>query len=191
MAPPRRPQDEECPAPGDVAPTRCARVRRAWRANRARLTASALVVLACAVLLPREREAFQAAIAATANLFASWQFAATLLPGGEPLISRYTRFDYGHLPPDLGAYTRALTVLWAALLAGFAAAQGAVLASGGGHLSASAILAAEILACGAVFLGEHFVRNALFPHHRPITLRRTVRAVRLAHHAAARDGAPG
>ena len=188
MAPPRRPQDEECPAPGDVAPTRRARVRRAWRANRARLTASALVVLACAVLLPREREAFQAAIAATANLFASWQFAATLLPGGEPLISRYTRFDYGHLPPDLCAYTRALTVLWAALLAGFAAAQGAVLASGG-HLSASAILAAEILACVALFLGEHFVRNARFPHHRPITLRRTVRAVLLAH--AARDGAPG
>ncbi|WP_343893814.1 hypothetical protein [Craurococcus roseus] len=147
------------------------------------------MVLACAVLLPREREAFQAALAATANLFASWQFAATLLPGGEPLISRYTRFDYGHLPPDLGAYTRALTVLWAALLAGFAAAQGAVLA--GAHLSASAILAAEILACGAVFLGEHFVRNARFPHHRPISLRRTVRAVRLAHNPAARDGAPG
>lgn len=190
MAPPRHPQTGECPAPGDGAPAWHARARRAWRANRTRLTASALVVLACAIALPREREAFQAAVAATANLFACWRFAATLLPGREPLVTRYTRFDFGHLPPDLGAYTRSLTALWAALLAGFAAAQGAVLASGG-HPSASAVLAAEILACGALFLGEHFVRNARFPHHRPVSLRRTVRAVRLAHHAAARDGAPG
>ena len=84
-------------------------------------------------------------LAPHAGLAASAFLAATLLPGSEPLISRYTRFDYGRLPPDLGAYTRALTVLWAVLLAGFAAAQGAALASGG-HLSASAILAAEKLA---------------------------------------------
>lgn len=183
MAPPRRPQADD-----DAPPPWRARAGRAWRTNRARLAATALVLLACAALLPREREAFQAAVAATANLFASWQFAATLLPGGEPLISRYTRFDFGHLPPDLGGYTRGLTALWAALLAGFAAAQAAALA-GAAHASASGILAAEIAACGALFVGEHFVRNARFPHHGPTTLRRTVRAVRLAH--AARDGAPG
>jgi uncharacterized membrane protein len=184
MAPARHRQAADTPASGNDAPVRRAKVGRAWRANRVRLAASALALLACALLLPREREAFQAAVAATANLVASWQFAATLLPGREPLISRYTRFDFGHLPPDLGAYTRVLTVLWAALLAGFAAAH-AVTALAGAHLSASAILAAEVVACGALFLGEHFVRNALFPHHRPATLRRTVRAVRLAH--AARD----
>ena len=53
---------------------------------------------------------------------------STLLPGREPLISRYTRFDFGHLPPDCAGYTRFLTLLWAALLAGFAAAQAAALA---------------------------------------------------------------
>lgn len=187
MAPPRHEQTAEGSAPGDGAsPHRRAGARHAWRANRARLGASALVVLACALLLPREREAFQAALAASANLFASWRFAATLLPGREPLISRYTRFDFGRLPPDLGAYTRALTLLWAAILAGFAAAQGAALA---GAWPASTVLAVEVGACIALFLGEHFVRNARFPHHRPITLRRTARAVRLAH--AARDGVPG
>lgn len=160
-------------------------VRRAWRANRARLAAWALVLLACALLLPRHREAFQAAPAVLANLFASWQFAATLLPGCEPLISRYTRFDYGHLPPDLGAYTRSLTILWAAVLAGFAAAQAAALS--GRFWSASSVLAIEVATCCALFLGEHAIRGALFPHHGPITLRRTFRAVRLAH--AARDAA--
>jgi uncharacterized membrane protein len=183
MAPPRHeiPADARTPG-GALAPPWRERARRAWRANRARLAASALVLVACALLLPREREAFQAALAVLANLFASFQFATTLPPGREPLISRYTRFDYGHLPPDLAAYTRLLTLLWATLLAAFAAAQAAALA---GYWSASAVLAVEIAACAALFLGEHFVRNLLFPHHRPITLRRTVRAVRLAH--AARD----
>ena len=188
MAPPRRLKTADAPAPGPGAPARRSQILRAWRASRARLTASALVVLACAVLLGREREAIRAAVAATANLFACWQFASTLAPGREPLISRYTRFDFGRQPPDLDDYTRRLTLLWAVLLAGFAAAQAAVLATGA-HAFASAVLAAEIAACAALFLGEHFVRNARFPHHRPVSLRRTLRAVRLAH--AARDGVPG
>jgi len=179
----------DAPAPGDgpVAAAWRGRARRAWRANRVRLAASALVLLACALLLPRGREASQAALAASANLFASWRFAETLLPGREPLISRYTRFDHGRLPPDLGPYTRFLTVLWAALLAGFAAAQAAALS--GRFWPASAVLAVEAAACCAVFLGEHAVRGALFPHHGPITPRRTFRAVRRAH--AARDAAAG
>ncbi len=182
MAPPRHDRG----GPADDA--QGGRLRRAWRANRARLAASVLVLLACALLLPRERETFQAAVAATANLAACHGFAATLMPGREPLISRYTRFDYGHLPPDLAPYTRLLTALWAALLAGFAAAQAVALLAG--HWwSASAVLAVEAAACGALFFGEHLVRGTLFPHHGPVTLRRTVRAVRLAH--TARDAAPG
>ncbi len=162
-------------------------LRRAWRANRRRLAVSAAALAACALLLPRGREPFQAAFAVLANLGACYGFAATLLPGREPLISRYTRFDFGHLPPDCAAYTRGLTVLWAALLAGFAAAQAAALA---GHWRPSAVLAVEAAVGGAVFLGEHLVRGSRFPHHGPATVRRTVRAVRLAH-AAPRDAAAG
>lgn len=161
-------------------------VRLAWRSNRPRLAVSAAVLALCALLLPWEREPFQAAFAALANLLACHAFAATLLPGREPLISRYTRFDFGHLPPDCAGYTRGLTLLWAVLLAGFAAAQVAALA---GHWRPSAVLAAEALAGGALFLGEHLVRGLRFPHHGRATVRRTVRAVRLAH--AARDAAAG
>jgi uncharacterized membrane protein len=155
-------------------------LRRACRANRWRLAASALFAGLCALALPWEPEPFQAALAVFANLGACYGFASTLLPGREPLITRYTRFDFGHLPPDCALYTRRLTVLWAALLAAFAAAQSLVLA---GHWRPSAVLAAEAVLCGAVFLGEHLVRGWRFPHHGRPTLRRTVRAVRLAHTA--------
>ena len=161
--------------------------RRVWRGHRTRLALSACVLAACAVLLPWEREPFQAALAALAHLLASHRFAATLLPGREALISRYTRFDFGHLPPAYGGYTRALTALWAALLAGFAVAQAAAAA---GHLSASRTMAVEIAACAALFLGEHAVRGLLVPQHGPASLRRTIRAVRLAHHAGPDDAAP-
>jgi uncharacterized membrane protein len=183
------------PAPGGgedrgaaaaAAAAAAALLRRGWSANRARLAASASVLALCALLLPWEREPFQAAFGAVANLLACNQFAATLLPGREPLISRYTRFDFGHLPPDCAAYTRNLTLLWAVLLAGFAAAQAVALAGG---WQPSAVLAVEALVCGALFLGEHGVRGLRFPHHGRATVRRTVRAVRLAH--AARDAAAG
>jgi uncharacterized membrane protein len=155
---------------------------RAWRANRTRLAVLALVILLCAALLPWKPEPFQAALAVFANLGACYGFASTLLPGREPLISRYTRFDFGHLPPDCAGYTRRLTLLWAVLLAGFAAAQMAALA---GHWRPSAVLATEAALCGALFLGEHLVRSARFPHHGRATLHRTFRAVRLAHASAA------
>ena len=151
------------------------------RAGRSRLAVSALVLAACALALLWGRERFQAALAVSGNLLSCYQFAATLLPGREPLISRYTRFDFGHLPPDCAGYTRGLTWLWAALLAGFAAAQAAAL---WGWWRPGAVLGAEVAVGGALFLGEHVVRNLRFPHHGPATPRRTVRAVRLAHAAA-------
>jgi uncharacterized membrane protein len=39
-------------------------------------------------------------------------FARTLLPGREPLITRFARFERGRLQPDLVSYTRSLTWLW-------------------------------------------------------------------------------
>ncbi len=165
-----------------MAPPRPAHQRR-------RLAASALVLAAAALALPWGREPFQAALGVSGNLLACYGFAATLLPGRDPLISRYTRFDFGHLPPDCAAYTRGLTLLWAALLAGFAAAQAAALF---GLWRPSMVLGVEVLVGGALFLGEHFVRSRRFPHHGPATVRRTVRAVRLAHAVPPRrDAAAG
>ena len=157
--------------------------RRADR-RRSRFAASVLVLAVSALALPWGREPFHAALGVCGNLLACYHFAATLLPGREPLISRYTRFDFGHLPPDCAGYTRGLTLLWAVLLAGFAAAQAAALS---GLWRPSAVLGVEVLVGGALFLGEHLVRGLRFPHHGPATLRRTLRAVRLAH--APRDAA--
>ncbi len=149
----------------------------------------ALVLAVSALALPWGREPFQAALGVSGNLLACYGFAATLLPGREPLISRYTRCDFGHLPPDCAGYTRGLTVLWAVLLAGFAAAQAAILV---GLWRPSAVLGVEVLVGGALFLGEHGVRSLRFPHHGPATLRRTLRAVRLAHaDLPSRDAAAG
>ena len=156
---------------------------------RRRLAAPALALAVSALALPWGRGPFQSALGVCGNLLACYGFAATLLPGREPLISRYTRFDFGHLPPDCAGYTRGLTLLWAALLAGFAAAQAAALA---GLWRPSGVLGAEAAVGGALFLGEHLVRGRRFPHHGPATPRRTIRAVRLAHAAEPpRDAAPG
>lgn len=114
------------------------------------------------------------------NLAAALRFGVTLLPGREPLITRYGRCDPAGLPDADGAYTRRLTWLWAGLLGGFAAAFGllAILDRPVGWLPA-----AELALCAALFLGEHAVRNRRFPRHGRASPARTLRAVRLAHQA--------
>ena len=124
-----------------------------------------------------------APFAAIGNLLAALRFGVTLLPGREPLISRYSRFDAAGPPPAVGAaYTRRLTALWAALLGGFASlyALAALLA-----WPLLAVAAAQLLLCGGLFLGEHAVRNRRFPEQGRATPLRTLRAIRLSWRAAA------
>lgn len=117
------------------------------------------------------------ALPVLANFAGSWRFAATLRPGREPLITRYTRFDAGGCPAEVAPYSRTLTLLWAWFLGLFAAAHLMVLA---GHGSHALVLAAEVGLGLALFLGEHAVRNRRFPHHGRATPARTLRAVWLA-----------
>jgi uncharacterized membrane protein len=146
-----------------------------------RLILGGAVLALCALLVPRRAAQLQALLPVLANLVVCWQFAATLRPGREPLITRYTRFDMGgRLPPELRGYTRALTALWALFLAGFAAAHALALA---GPLSHWPVLLAEIGLGAALFLGEHTWRNLRYPQHGPATVMRTLRAVRLAREA--------
>jgi uncharacterized membrane protein len=147
-----------------------------------------------------------AVLAALGNLFVSLRFAATLLPGREPLITRYSRFDREHLlrraapaspdaavsaslPPEdgHGVYTRRLTAVWAALLGGFALAYAAAaLAS----WPVAVLSAAEPLACATLFLGEHALRNRVFPGDGRATPLRTLRAIRLSHGLGGRGTVP-
>ncbi|MFT8243685.1 hypothetical protein [Roseomonas sp. BN140053] len=119
---------------------------------------------------------------AVADLLLCWHFGRTLLPGREPLISFYTRHDFGHLPPECAGYTRGLTALWTAV---FAALAGLHAAIGLGAFGAAGwtVLAASLGGMAALFLGEHVVRSLRFPQHGMATPARTWRAM-LAANAA-------
>ena len=145
-----------------------------------RLAAGAAGLTLCALLLPGGMARLQAALPVLANLAVCTRFATTLLPGREPLITRYTRFDMGGMPPECRPYTRALTAAWAGFLAGFAALHALALA---GFWPSWPVLAAEAGLGAALFLGEHALRNLRFPQHGRATVRRTLRAVRLAREA--------
>ncbi|GGG46756.1 hypothetical protein GCM10010964_37640 [Caldovatus sediminis] len=112
-------------------------------------------------------------------------FAATLLPGREPLIARYTRLDRGVVPPECEGYARRLTAFWAALLALLAIGHGLVLA---GVLAVpdGVLLAVNPGLVAAVFLAEHLVRTLRFPHLGIASPLRTCRVVlRAGWHEAA------
>ncbi|BDG70578.1 hypothetical protein [Roseomonas fluvialis] len=109
------------------------------------------------------------------NLLLAWHFGATLRPGHEPLITRYTRAEQGLLPPELAGYTRRLTWLWTLFFLAFAAANLLTLAGLGPAPGPSAV--ANIVLSALFFLGEHPVRRALFPGLGPATPLSTLRAI--------------
>lgn len=114
----------------------------------------------------------------------AWWFARTLRPGSVPLIARMVGAIEGHrpadLPPEIAAYTRRLTAMWALLLAFLASANlvlGVIAVPDGllvhfGHAPLVAVPQvwwswfANLLnygIVGAVFVIEYFVRMRLFP----------------------------
>ncbi len=151
-------------------------------AHRRRLAIGAATLALGALVLRNSVAWLPAALPVLANLAGSWRFAATLRPGREPLITRYTRFDSGGCPAEVAEYSRGLTLLWAWFLGLFALGHAAALAGPSSH---ALVLAAEVALGLALFVGEHAVRNRRFPHHGRATPGRTLRAVRLAHQAPA------
>jgi uncharacterized membrane protein len=116
-----------------------------------------------------------AALPLAGNLLLAWHFGATLRPGQEPLITRYTRAEQGRLPPELAGYTRRLTWLWTLFFLAFAAVNLLTLAGSGPAPGPAA--AANIVLSALFFLGEHPVRRALFPGLGPATPLSTLRAI--------------
>lgn len=114
--------------------------------------------------------------AALGNAAIALRFGLTLLPGREPLIAHYSRFDWAG-PPE-GGYTRALTLTWALLLGGFALAHAGLALLG---LDDTPLAFGEPLVCALLFCGEHVLRNRRFPQHGRATPLRTLRAIGLAH----------
>jgi hypothetical protein len=114
--------------------------------------------------------------AALGNAAVALRFGLTLLPGREPLIAHYSRFDWAG-PPE-GGYTRALTFAWALLLGGFALAHAALALAG---IEEAPLTVAEPVICAILFCGEHALRNRRFPQLGRATPLRTLRAIGLAH----------
>lgn len=135
-----------------------------WRARLG--LAAGLVALAAAGVTLAPPAALGRALDAlpfTANLLLALHFAATLRPGQEPLIARYTRLDLGAVPPKCEGYTRGLTAFWAGLLLLLALLHGLVLA-GALAVPGGILLAANLGGVVTVFLAEHLVRTLRFPH---------------------------
>jgi uncharacterized membrane protein len=121
-----------------------------------------------------------AVLAAACNLGVALRFAATLRPDREPLITRFGRFDPAGLPDSDGAYTRALTGIWAGLLFTFALGFAGAVALGRPAAPLSVLQAA---ACAALFLGEHVVRSRRFPGRGRATPLSTLAAIQRAYRA--------
>lgn len=105
------------------------------------------------------------------NLGIAWLFGRTLLPGREPLISTFARFEQGGtLPADLGPYTRRLTLIWAVFTASMALVS--VMLAALGWLVAWSWFTGVINYALVVllFVGEWRYRRWRFAHHRHFSL---------------------
>ncbi|MDJ0389532.1 hypothetical protein QMO56_15550 [Roseomonas sp. E05] len=155
--------------------------------GRARLVlgiAAAALALAWPLLRPLAPQRLAGLLPPAGDLLLCAHFGATLRPGREPLISRYTRHDFGRLPPECAGYTRALTLLWAALFALLAPLH-AILLLGLPPLDAphdsGVVLGATAAFMLVLFLGEHVIRTLRFPQFGLATPARTLRAILSAH----------
>jgi uncharacterized membrane protein len=146
---------------------------RGW--SIAATAAAAGGAMALALHLPGATQALLGALPLAGNLLLAWHFGATLRPGREPLITRYTRAEQGFVAPGMAVYTRRLTWLWTMFFLAFATANLLTLAGIGPAPGPSAV--ANVALSLLLFLGEHPVRRALFPGVGPATPLSTLRAI--------------
>ncbi|MBW8271304.1 COG4648 family protein [Caldovatus aquaticus] len=150
---------------------------------------AALAAAGAALLPPAARARALDALPCAANLVLALHFAATLRPGREPLIARYTRLDRGAVPPECEGYARGLTAFWAGLLLLLALVHALALA-GALALPGGVLLAANLAAVATAFLAEHLIRTLRFPHLGTASPLRTCRAMLRAGGQGAAAAAP-
>ncbi len=119
------------------------------------------------------------------NLALAALFGRTLAAGREPLCTRFARMLHEELPPEVVAYTRAITVAWTAFFASLFALSAALYLSG--HLAAWSMLAtiASPILVVLMFLAEYAVRLRALPRWERIGILGGIRAF-FRHFAAAR-----
>src|SRR5262245_14036700 len=89
-------------------------------------------------------------------------FGHTLLPGREPLITRFRRLEHGEVTPIFLAYTRNLTIAWTVLFSFGTLVS--LMAAGMGDLALWSWISLILLPTmtGVLFLGEHVYRAARY-----------------------------
>jgi uncharacterized membrane protein len=146
------------------------------------------LALACAAW-PERMVLLARLLPVAGDLLLAAHFGATLRPGREPLISRYTRHDPGTRLAECAGYTRGLTWLWTLLFLALAPLHAVALLGLPPFVApvpAPVVLAGSAVLMLALFLGEHVIRTLRFPQFGIATPARTLRAVlaaTLAHHA--------
>jgi uncharacterized membrane protein len=114
-------------------------------------------------------------------------FGSTLAAGREPLISALASRVHGGLTPALGAYTRRVTIAWAAYFFAMAALSIALFLGGSfAHWSVLANLLTPV-AIAALFVGEYLLRYRLHPEFERVTMASAVRAWRTQRNALAAE----
>ncbi len=93
-----------------------------------------------------------------ANLAMLYVFGHTLLPGKEPLITRFRRLEIGYVAPKFIGYTRQLTMLWTILFAAGAIVSLAAAISGNVELWSWVAFVLLPALTVALFVGEHVYR---------------------------------
>jgi uncharacterized membrane protein len=102
-------------------------------------------------------------------------FGHTLLPGREPLITRFRRIDVGFVAPVFVSYTRTLTALWTLIFAvGTTVSLGAALWGDIALWSWLALIVLPIVTA-VFFVGEHVYRAIRYGPEAGASLLRTLR----------------
>lgn len=121
------------------------------------------------------------------NLLLLLMFGHTLLPGREPLITRFRRLEFGHVAPIFVSYTRGLTMAWTLLFAVATAASVAAAAWGDFALWSWISFIGVPAASLSLFLGEHIYRAV---RYGPEGCSSPLRTVRILLHPDAWPGNP-
>jgi uncharacterized membrane protein len=105
-------------------------------------------------------------------------FGRTLLPGEEPLCTRFARLVHGSIDERRAAYTRKLTATWTAFFLAIVTASCALYVT---HEREAWSLLANILTpllVVALFVVEYAVRRRVLPHEEPVGILAAVHAFR-------------
>lgn len=140
----------------------------AWRSP-LRLPLLALLALAAALgathadlLLQHYRWAYLAQHAGAMLLFGV-MFGRSLLPGQEPMVTRFARHAHASLTPRVARYTRAVTWAWTLFFAAMAAASVALFAAAPARVWALFADGLTPLLVLALFAAEYLVRLRALP----------------------------